>query len=200
MAERSPVQYQELLISHLDDYQRLKRMIDSMLFLARADAQQVNLNRQPVQIQALLDKIVNVFDYQAEEQSCRLVQDIKTADLYADVELATQALYNLVSNALIHGGCYRTISIIVDESTLREVPMSIVSVITSDIHIAPEQLAHLFDRFYQCKLSRHTAHTTGGLGLSIVASIMKLHQGAYRAYQHPKGLCFELAFPRRQPM
>jgi two-component system heavy metal sensor histidine kinase CusS len=68
-------------------------------------------------------------------------------------------------------------------------------VITSDTSIANEHLDSLFERFYQCISSRHQSSQTGGLGLSIVASIMTLHQGEYLAYNTPDGICFELIFP-----
>ena len=74
--------------------------------------------------------------------------------------------------------------------------MITLSVITSGLEVAPEHLPHLFERFYQCSSSRQSPHQTGGLGLSIVASILTLHQGMYRAVNSAEGICFELLFPK----
>ena len=87
MNERSPAQYQELLISNLEDYQRLKRMIDSMLFLARADAHKVCLNKQKIQLQSFIEDIFSIFEYQAEEQHCNFVLSLEATELSADPEL-----------------------------------------------------------------------------------------------------------------
>ncbi|WP_180171401.1 heavy metal sensor histidine kinase [Acinetobacter sp. YH12023] len=195
MSERSPVQYQEVLISNLEDYQRLKRMIDSMLFLARADAQKVCLNRQKIQLQSFIENIFSIFEYQAEEQHCNFVLKLEATELLADPEQLQQALYNLLSNALIHGGKRRTIYVHSYRKIINKLPMIALSVVTSGLEIAPEHLPHIFERFYQCSSSRQSPHQTGGLGLSIVASILTLHQGMYQAVNSAEGICFELLFP-----
>lgn len=195
MNERSPAQYQELLICNLEDYQRLKRMIDSMLFLARADAHKVCLNKQKIQLKSFIEDIFSIFEYQAEEQHCNFVLRLEATELLADPELLQQALYNLISNALIHGGNHRTIYVLSHRKNINNMQMITLSVITSGLEVAPEHLPHLFERFYQCSSSRQSPHQTGGLGLSIVASISTLHQGMYQAVNSTEGICFELLFP-----
>ena len=196
MSERSPAQYQELLISNLEDYQRLKRMVDSMLFLARADTHNVLIHKQQIQVQSLLENVCNILQYQAEEQSCKFVFRLEASELWADLELVQQALSNLISNALIHGGNHKTIYINSNKKLINNTIMLVLSVTTSQLEIPSEYLDHLFERFYQCNTSRNTYHRTGGLGLSIVASIMTLHQGTYHAFNSSEGICFELCFPK----
>lgn len=196
MGERTDEQYKELLYSNLEDYQRLKRMIDSMLFLARADRQMVMLNKQWVDLPNLVETICDIFEHQAEEQACQFLLQLEQTQIFADPELLQRALYNLISNALTHGGLQRQIYI-GSRNNKKNEPSSTTSlyVITSDTSIANEHLDSLFERFYQCISSRHQSSQTGGLGLSIVASIMTLHQGEYLAYNTPDGICFELIFP-----
>ncbi|OTG98304.1 two-component sensor histidine kinase [Acinetobacter sp. ANC 4654] len=196
MGERSSAQYQELLISNLEDYQRLKRMINSMLFLARADRHKVLLNKQIIQIKTLIENICSIFEYQAEDQACNFVFRLKESELLADPELLQRALYNLISNSLMHGGNNRTIYIGSIKKVLNNINMIRLFVITSDIEIPTEHLDSIFERFYQCNPSRQNHHQTGGLGLSIVASIMTLHSGTYQAYNTSEGVCFELVFPQ----
>lgn len=196
-SKRSPEQYQELLISNLEDYQRLKRMIDSMLFLARADTHQVLLNKQRIQLQPFIEHICSIFEYQAEEQGCQFIFRLEVTELCADPELLQQALYNLISNALIHGGNQRTIYIESHSKIIHDKHMIGLSVITSELQIPIEHLLHIFERFYQCNASRKNHHQTGGLGLSIVASIMTLHQGISQAFNTVEGVCFELIFPEK---
>ncbi|MHC3031275.1 heavy metal sensor histidine kinase [Acinetobacter nosocomialis] len=193
--ERSVEQYQDLLVSHLEDYHRLKRMIDSMLFLARADQKMVLVNKQQINIQDVLDGLCQIFEYQFEEQDCHISFNLEVPMLFADPELFQRAVYNLVLNALVHGGSNRTILVTSKYKTLDHKDMVSLSVITNGISIAEHQLEHLFERFYQCHSSRTDESQTGGLGLSIVASIMDLHHGSYRAYNTVAGVCFELDFP-----
>ncbi|WP_151741569.1 heavy metal sensor histidine kinase [Acinetobacter seifertii] len=193
--ERSIEQYEDLLVSHLDDYHRLKRMIDSMLFLARADQRMVLVNKQDINVQEVIDNLCQIFEYQAEEQACHFSLNLEAQKLFADPELFQRAVYNLILNALVHGGNKRTIFIKSKYKTLDHKKVVSLSVITSGISIAEHQLEYLFERFYQCHSSRSDENQTGGLGLSIVASIMDLHEGLYRVYNTVEGVCFELDFP-----
>jgi len=193
--ERSVEQYEDLLVSHLDDYHRLKRMIDSMLFLARADQKMVLLNKQEINIQEILDGLCQIFEYQAEEQECHFSFNLEAQKLFADPELFQRAVYNLVLNALVHGGDKRSIYIATRHKMIEHTQWVSLTVITGGISIAEHQIEHLFERFYQCHSSRSDENQTGGLGLSIVASIMDLHHGLYRVYNTLEGVCFELDFP-----
>jgi len=193
--ERSVEQYEDLLVSHLDDYHRLKRMIDSMLFLARADQKMVLVNKQEINLQDVMDRICQIFEYQAEEQDCHFSFNLEAQTLFADPELFQRAVYNLVLNALVHGGNKRTIYIATKHKMIEHRQWVSLTVVTGGISIAEHQLEHLFERFYQCHSSRSDENQTGGLGLSIVASIMDLHDGRYRVYNTVEGVCFELDFP-----
>ncbi|MDF3345450.1 heavy metal sensor histidine kinase [Acinetobacter pittii] len=193
--ERSVEQYEDLLVSHLDDYHRLKRMIDSMLFLARADQKMVLVNKQEINIQDVIDGLCQIFEYQAEEQDCHFSFNLEAQTLFADPELFQRAVYNLVLNALVHGGDKRTIYITTKHKMIEHRQWVSLTVVTGGISIADHQLEHLFERFYQCHSSRSDENQTGGLGLSIVASIMDLHHGRYKACNTVEGVCFELDFP-----
>lgn len=170
-------------------------MIDSMLFLARADQRMVLVNKQDINIQDVIDNLCQIFEYQAEEQDCHFSLNLEAQKLFADPELFQRAVYNFILNALVHGGNKRTIFIKSKYKTLDHKKVVSLSVITSGISIAEHQLEHLFERFYQCHSSRSDENQTGGLGLSIVASIMDLHEGLYRVYNTVEGVCFELDFP-----
>ncbi len=146
------------MISNLEDYQRLKRMIDSMLFLARADAHKVCLNRQKIQLQSFIEDIFSIFEYQAEEQHCNFVLSLEATELLADPELLQQALYNLIFK------CARSrrqspnyLCAFSHRKIINNMQMITLSVITSGLEIAPEHLPHLFERFYQCNSSRQSS-------------------------------------------
>lgn len=64
--------------------------------------------------------------------------------------------------------------------------------------IAAEHLPRLFERFYRVDESRERSAQSNGLGLSIVATIMQLHNGRYSVSSEAGVTCFELFFPRRE--
>jgi two-component system heavy metal sensor histidine kinase CusS len=170
-------------------------MIDRMLFLARADQKMVLVNKQDINIRNVLDNLCQIFEYQAEQQECNFSFQLDAEKLCADPELFQRAVYNLVLNALVHGGNKRTIYITSKHKNMYEMQWVSLTVMTSGVSIADHQLEHVFERFYQCHSSRSDESQTGGLGLSIVASIMDLHHGSYRVYNKLEGVCFELNFP-----
>ncbi|WP_395408112.1 ATP-binding protein [Pseudoduganella sp. UC29_106] len=61
--------------------------------------------------------------------------------------------------------------------------------------IAPAHLERIFDRFYRADASRTGSAESSGLGLSIVRSIMSLHQGSWRAFSESGVTRFEIFFP-----
>lgn len=67
-----------------------------------------------------------------------------------------------------------------------------IEVLTKNIFIDKQHLNHLFERFYQIDSSRHSKAKTGGLGLSIVKSIMMLHNGEANVHNSQQGVVFRL--------
>ncbi|MFX4543602.1 two-component sensor histidine kinase, partial [Acinetobacter baumannii] len=67
------------------------------------------VNKQQINIQDVLDGLCQIFEYQFEEQDCHISFNLEVPMLFADPELFQRAVYNLVLNALVHGGCNRTI-------------------------------------------------------------------------------------------
>ncbi|MGC8518399.1 MAG: heavy metal sensor histidine kinase [Steroidobacteraceae bacterium] len=172
--ERSAGEYVEVLQSALEEYGRLARMIDSMLFLAYADHTRRAPERTVLDALHEMQTVVEFYQPLAEESGVRL-RCSGEAPLYADPQLLRRALSNLVSNALKHtrrGGSVRL--------EARRAPQGgcWLEVVDSGIGIAPEHLPKLTDRFYRVDASRGAREGGAGLGLAIVHSIMALHGGS----------------------
>ncbi|WP_404397179.1 heavy metal sensor histidine kinase [Stutzerimonas chloritidismutans] len=170
--DRDAEAYHALLVSNQEEYERLARMIDSMLFLARAEQPAAAIERQRFALPALVEQLCDYFEGVAEERGIQLLDETE-GELVGDPEMIRRALANLLANALRYG---------VSDSTVRIVSGSgvgwrSVSVINLGPPIPPEHLPRLFDRFYRCDPSRAEPGDTGGLGLAIVRSIMQLHGG-----------------------
>ncbi|OXY80632.1 heavy metal sensor histidine kinase [Oceanimonas doudoroffii] len=187
---RTTEEYERLLASHLEEYQRLSRMINSMLFLARSEQPQAEIKRFPVALAPLIEQLCEYFEGMAEEANTVLVNRAR-GEVLADGELLRRALANLLANALRYGEPGQPITI-GSEQTANGVA---VFVHNKGPAIAGEHLPRLFDRFYRCDPSRTQGGDTGGLGLAIVDSIMQLHGGEVSVHSDDDGTTFTLRFP-----
>ncbi|MCT7655034.1 heavy metal sensor histidine kinase [Oceanimonas sp. NS1] len=187
---RSTEEYERLLASHLEEYQRLSRMINSMLFLARSEQPQAEIKRFQVALAPLIEQLCEYFEGMAEEANTVLVNRAR-GEVLADGELLRRALANLLANALRYGEPGQPITM-GSEQTANGVA---VFVHNKGPAIAAEHLPRLFDRFYRCDPSRTQGGDTGGLGLAIVDSIMQLHGGEVSVHSDDDGTTFTLCFP-----
>ncbi|AEY00754.1 heavy metal sensor histidine kinase [Oceanimonas sp. GK1] len=187
---RSTEEYETLLASQLEEYQRLARMVDSMLFLARTEQPQAQIRLTSISLPSLVAQLCDYFEGMAEEASMALVNRTE-GEVRADEELLRRALANLLANALRYGVPGQPITI----SSGRTEKGVFLSVHNMGPAIASEHLPRLFDRFYRCDPSRTQGGDTGGLGLSIVDSIMQLHGGEVSVHSDDNGTTFTLRFP-----
>ena len=187
---RSVEDYQALLASSQEEYERLARMIDNMLFLARAERPDAVLIREPIALHEAVAQLCDYFEGMAEERGIVLVNEADGA-LAADPQLLRRALANLLANALRYGSADSPVRI----ASQRQGSHVNISVTNQGEPMAPEHLPRLFDRFYRCDPSRAQPGDSGGLGLAIVRSIMQLHGGAVRVESSAAGTCFTLSFP-----
>lgn len=187
---RSTEEYETLLASQLEEYQRLARMVDSMLFLARTEQPQAQIRLTSISLPSLVAQLCDYFEGMAEEASMALVNRTEGA-VRADEELLRRALANLLANARRYGASGLPITI----SSGRTEKGVFLSVHNKGPAIASEHLPRLFDRFYRCDPSRTNSGDTGGLGLAIVDSIMQLHGGEVSVHSDDNGTTFTLRFP-----
>lgn len=181
--------YQRLLGSNYEELQRLSKMIDSMLFLARTEHAEEAIERIDIDVARELARIGSYFEDLTEERGLRLTWRGE-GTLRADVSLFRRALANLVSNAVRHAQADSEIRIEVE----RERQYSVVRVSNLGETIPATVLQRLFDRFYRADTSRQHSSERSGLGLSIVASIMKLHGGHCRVVSQDGVTVFSLFF------
>ncbi len=190
---RSVAEYRDILASSLEECVRLSRLIDSLLFLARAESSQARITRQRVQVGHELAAVRDFYEAAATES--RVTLTVRASDtIVAEVDrtLFQQAVGNLVTNALAHtppGGTI-TLSATAAGNQVR------VEVADTGRGISREHLPHVFDRFYRVDPARSTSSGGVGLGLALVHSIMALHQGSATITSAVgRGTCVRLVFP-----
>jgi len=188
---RTPAEYESLLESNLEEYERLSRMIENMLFLARADNAQVALGARPLDARAELDKVAEYFDAVAADRDLTL-SVFGMATVTADQTLLRRAVINLLDNALRHAPAGSTVRVAVSRARPGH---AAICVTNAGPAIAPEALPHLFGRFYRGDPSRRNSASSTGLGLAIVDTIMRLHGGSVSVRSVDGQTAFELEFP-----
>jgi two-component system heavy metal sensor histidine kinase CusS len=190
---RTADEYQALLASNLEELERISRMVESILFLARADEAQAALNRHTLALADELQRVAGYFEGLAEEREI-ILRTEGQALLDADPLLLRRALSNLVANAIRYADEGSTIDIRVIERNKH----CRIEVENKGPTLDDATLGKLFDRFYRGDASRHQSSDSNGLGLAIVAAIMQLHGGEVTAAQPSPGrICFSLVFPIR---
>ncbi len=192
LRSRSIEEYRQAIESSLDNYSHLARMIDSLLFLARADQVPYPLQRSRFDVRQEIERLRDFFSVMADEQDIR-IQVSGQAELNADVQLVSRALSNVLDNALRYTPAHGQIHI-----ELISCPGSGCRIIIRDTGcgIAPHHQGKVFDRFYRVDESRSSASPGSGLGLAIVRSIMTMHGGEVGMESVPdRGTMVCLYFP-----
>ncbi|MBJ6725718.1 heavy metal sensor histidine kinase [Geomesophilobacter sediminis] len=190
--ERQADDYRAVIASSLEECGRLSRLIDRMLFLARADIQQYDLILQPLDV---TEELENLFDYYAEEAGEAGV-DLAVrgmATVHADPDLFRSALSNLLRNALAYTGSGGSITVgtwVLPNGTVN------IAVKDTGTGIPPQHLPRIFDRFYRPD-EVNKPHGSG-LGLAIVKAIMNLHGGDIAIESiYGRGTTVTLSFPQQ---
>ncbi len=189
---RGTSEYVRVLHSALEEYGRLARMIDSMLFLAQADRNRAAVEFAPLDAGAELRAVADFYQAVADEEGKTLDCD-GDVRLHADPILLRRAISNLLSNALKYSPSGAHVSL---RAAVSAEGRPTLSVTDCGIGIASEHLPKLGDRFYRIDPSRTGSPGGAGLGLAIVKSIMALHGGTLVIESRPgRGTTATLLFP-----
>ncbi|HDV6324726.1 TPA: heavy metal sensor histidine kinase [Burkholderia cenocepacia] len=187
---RTTDEYEALIESNIEECERLQRMIENMLFLARTDNARQHLKTAELDAGSELRRLASYFQALADEAGVRI--DVHgEAPVVADATLFRRAVSNLASNALEHAQAASTIELAVSTQG----GYAVVEVTNRGVAIPPEQVERIFERFYRIDSSRHGAARNAGLGLAIVKSIMELHRGKVEVASRDGRTTFALYFP-----
>ena len=190
---RTPAEYQDVLGSCLEEYERLTRIIQSLLFLAKAETAIQLDHRDRVDLRQTIAAVIDFYETAGAEASVAL-QFASGPVLWAGVDrtLVQQAVGNLISNAIAHTPPGGVVTVALTNAA------DIVQITVSDTGsgIAPQHLPHVFDRFYRADRARTGSTHHVGLGLTLVQSIAGLHNGSVGIESAPgQGTCVTLQFP-----
>jgi two-component system heavy metal sensor histidine kinase CusS len=186
---RSPHEYQVVIESSVAECARLSGIIDNLLFLARADAAESQVQRSVFAGRPAIEKIVAYNEAIAEERHLDLRCEGE-GEVYADPVLFGRAVSNLVDNAVrfTPDGGKIVIALAINQDSTE------ITVTDTGCGVAAEHLPRMFDRFYRADSSRSSEGT--GLGLALVKSIADLHGGSIAVVSEVgQGTVVTLRFP-----
>ncbi|MBI2929128.1 MAG: HAMP domain-containing protein [Verrucomicrobia bacterium] len=172
--------------------QRMRRLIESLLQLARLDAGQEQMRRERFDLSRIAQECVELVRPLAAERDIEIHCDLPAVECVGDAERIGQVITNLVANAIQHNherGSVR-VSARVQNGT------AIVAVSDTGPGIATEDLPHVFDRFYRADKSRAGGSGRTGLGLAISKAIVEAHGGTLEVASQPgAGATFTIRLP-----
>ena len=189
---RTPDEYRQAANDAMTSANRLTRMVNDLLFLARMDADAGSWPTKPVRLAALIGDVHEVFGILAEQRGIRFEMSCP-ADcvVKGDHALLRRLIGNLVDNALRHTPTGGSVSL----SARSEAGQCLIEVADTGPGIPPEVRERIFDRFFRLEDDR-SRQGGAGLGLSICKRAAELHGGAIRVLPRPEGgALFEVRLP-----
>ena len=188
-AAKDPVAQRETLRAIGDETARMSRLVNDLLLLAQADAG-LRLSLVPVEMDTLLLEVYRQAQVMAQGVAVRLGAEDQ-AQVMGDHDRLRQLLLNLVDNALKYTSAGGEVTL----SMCRRDGWVQVAVADTGIGIAPDDLPHIFERFYRAD-RRPTRPGGSGLGLSIGQWIAQAHAGRLEVASQPgRGSTFTLWLP-----
>ena len=205
MREATPEEYRTVLRSIVDETERMTAIVDNLLLLARADAEQIQIRRERVPVHELVMEVFEQLGPLARRKNVTLdVAALDEASVSGDPLWLRQILVNLVNNAIKYtpaGGSVQ-LSLTTDHrSATSQAPEARVSVSDTGPGIPAEHLPHLFNRFYRVDSGRSRDAGGVGLGLNIAKWAAESHGGRIEVASEPgRGSTFILVLPLEQPV
>ncbi len=185
----------ESLQNSLSEIDRLARMAESLLLLARLDSSTSLITFSPVRLDELLPECVQLVNKIAEQKGIQIKVHVDEAvEIQGDSERLKSALLNLLDNAVKYsqtGGEVR-VSLSILTSPDREAQITVAD---NGHGISPDDLPHIFERFYRASSNRGES-SGSGLGLAIAQRVISLHSGDIQvASELSEGTVFTVNLP-----
>jgi len=186
---RTVEEYQDILYSNIEEFERMAKLINDMLYIAKADNEPVMHDVTDVDLASEARILFEYYEAWAEEHGVAL-KLVGKATVPGYKQMLRRALGNLLSNAIRHTAPGDTVLVELYYSEDGGIGMAVEN---PGPDIPPQHLPKLFDRFYRVDPSRQESGT--GLGLAIVKSIVDAHGGQIKVASSLGRTRFTVEFP-----
>jgi len=192
---KTPEEFHDILISNLEEIDRMGRMIEDLLTLAKSDAGELPPDLHRFSLSDTLQHLYLQTKVLGEANGVEIVLNPEVTEeihLVGDELRLRQVFLNLIANAVKYTPAGGRIEIILNV----EGDEAVVSVKDTGIGIAAEHLASIFDRFYRIDKARNRKDGGSGLGLAIAKSVVEAHEGKIEVTSAPgAGSTFQVRLP-----
>ncbi|WP_305043573.1 sensor histidine kinase [Geoalkalibacter sp.] len=191
---KNPEEFRNILESNLEEIDRMSRIIEDLLLLAKSEAGETPMTMKQVNLNLMLEELALQGKILGENKgiavSLKLPENLEVRVMGDELRLH-QMFLNLLSNGIKYTPTGGRV-----ELQLRvEGEQAVIDVRDTGVGMAPEHLQRIFDRFYRIDRSR-SLESGAGLGLSIVKWIVEAHQGQIGVTSTPgEGSCFQVRLP-----
>ena len=188
---RSAEEYESILKSSLEEVNKISSVVENLLIIARLESSQITPEITGVDLAVLVRNIINDMNVLADQKQIALTFSApRSLQVRGDTNQLKRLFVNLLDNAIKYTPGGGKISVYMDSDEKQ----ASIRVVDNGNGIPPEELEHIFDRFYRVDKSRSSVGF--GLGLSIVKSIAEMHKGSISvSSQFGQGATFTVKLP-----
>jgi heavy metal sensor kinase len=189
--ERDAASYKQTVEACQRAAQRMRKLIESLLALARFDAGQEVLKRMPFDFSKTISDCAELVSPLADERGVKISADVEPIEIIGDSERLAQVVTNLLTNAIQYNNPDGEVRVKLESQN----GLAVLTVADTGQGIAAENLPQVFGRFFRADSSR-TGAGNSGLGLAIAKAIVEAHGGTIEvASEENAGTTFTVRLP-----
>ncbi len=168
----------ELIDNIVNSTKELNNFINSILDLTKIESQNLTLRMESRDVNKVIEGIIEKLEFESESKNISLISELSPLyPVQLDTVLMNRVISNLIENAIKYAGKGKTVWI----KTWDDAQWVYVEIKDNGVGIGPEDLAHIFDKFYRVKNDSTHAIKGSGLGLYLVKYFIELHNGVITA-------------------
>ncbi|MBQ1687722.1 MAG: HAMP domain-containing histidine kinase [Lachnospiraceae bacterium] len=178
-----------------DGAKRLEKLIEDLFEFTKVGAERFQVHLTAFDFRRFMSQMVEEFypNFESAQLRCQLDLQLEEPIIEADADLLARGISNLFSNAVKYGKDGKLLKV----TARNENNYIVLSIINYGKIIAPEDLEHIFDKFFRGEASRSTETGGSGLGLAIAKKVVLLHYGKITVSSDYHGTVFTISLPRK---
>ncbi|MCM2350204.1 MAG: CHASE2 and HATPase_c domain-containing protein [Bacteriovoracaceae bacterium] len=168
----------ELIDNVMNSTKELNNFINSILDLTKIESQNLTLSKESKDVNKIIESIVEKLEFEATNKHINI--ELELSPLYPiqiDTVLMNRVISNLIENAIKYAGSGKSIWV----KTWDDAEWVYIEVKDNGVGVGPDDLAHIFDKFYRVKNDSSHSIKGSGLGLYLVKYFIELHNGVITA-------------------